>query len=87
LKALIPKSPMQLAGPFIEVSGDTFEVIAQRGKAVIIQFRGLFESWCKDFAFMYCQQQHDPDVIKVIREATAEERKLFRERKNGDAAS
>jgi len=27
---------------------------------------------------MYCQQQHDPNVIKVIREATIDELKLFR---------
>src|SRR4051794_35012855 len=80
MKALIPMSPDQLGGPFIEAVEGSFEVLAQRGKAMIIRFISLDDrgGWCKDFHKMYCQVQHDPQVIKVIREATLEEYKLFR---------
>ena len=59
---------------------DSFEVLAERDKIVLVEFIDLpvEVSWFDTFELMYCQRQHDPDTIKVIRKATEEERKLFR---------
>jgi len=80
MKVLIPPSPDALGGPFIEAAEDRFEVLAQRDKAVIIEFYARPEGvdWFDDFELIYCQPQHDPDVVKAIRKATEEERKQFR---------
>src|SRR5687768_14597922 len=79
MKALIPPSPEKLAGPFITAGDDDFEVLAARDRAVIIQSHsppGV--DWFGTFELLYCQRQHDPDTVKVIRKATGEERRLFR---------
>jgi hypothetical protein len=34
--------------------------------------------WFDTFELLYCQRQHDPQTIKVIRKATEEERRLYR---------
>ena len=80
MKALVPTSPDRLGGPFVTVDNGRFEVLASRDKALIIEFHSLPEGieWFGNFEFMYCQQQHDPEIIKVIRKATDDERTLFR---------
>ena len=80
MKAIIPLLPDQLAGPFACADDSVFEVLAVRGKAVLIEFRSapVEVKWFQDFELMYCQQQHDSDTVKVIRKATDEERKTFR---------
>lgn len=80
LKALIPKSLEQLGGPFATVDDDCFDVLAERDKAVILEFHSLPEGidWFDTYEFMYCQRQHAADTVKVIRKAADEERRLFR---------
>ena len=80
MKALIPRSANQLGGPFIEAGDDLFEVLAVREKAVVIEFHALpgGVEWFDTFEWLYCQRQHDPDAIKVIRKTTDDERRLFR---------
>jgi hypothetical protein len=80
MKALIPLSPDELGGPFATATDDQFEVLAQREKVVLVQFNDLPEDvdWVDAFQLMYCQQQHDGETIKVLREATDQERVLFR---------
>jgi hypothetical protein len=80
MKALIPKSPDQLGGTFVIADADRFEVLAERDKIVIVKFHSLPEGidWFEDFEFMYCQRQHDPSTVKVLRKATDEERRLYR---------
>ena len=80
MKARIPRSPDRLGGPFIEVESDCFEVLADRDKAVVIEFHSLPEGniWFDTFEWLYCQRQHDPDTIKVIRKTTDDERRFFR---------
>ena len=80
MRVLIPQSPDQLGGPFIEADVEELEVLSRRDKALIVEFHSVPESldWFEDFEFMYCQQQHDPNTIKVIRKATSEELRLFR---------
>jgi len=80
MKALIPVSPERLGGPFVAVDDDCFEVLAERDGAVIIEFHSLPDEieWLEAFEFLYCQRQHDTGTIKVIREATEEERRIFR---------
>jgi hypothetical protein len=79
LKAIIPSSPDQLGGPFVNAD-DGFRVLAQRDKTVIVEFydRPAEIDWFDDFEFMYCQVQHDGTTFKVLREATDEERKVYR---------
>jgi hypothetical protein len=80
MKALIPISPESLSGPFVTVEDECFEILASRDKAVILGFHSIPESinWFDPFELMYCQQQHDPETIKVIRRASDDERKSFR---------
>jgi hypothetical protein len=80
MKALIPKTPDALGGPFATVDGDQFDVLARRGKAALVEFHSLPEGvdWFDTYELMHCQAQHDADVIKVIRVATDEERALLR---------
>jgi hypothetical protein len=80
LKAMIPVSPDGLGGPFVAAGSDTFEVLASRDKAVLVEFHDLSAEirWFKEFQLMFCQRQHDPDTIKVIRQATDDERRRFR---------
>ena len=77
-KALIPNLPDRLGGPFIEVN-EGFEVLARRGKLLMVQFYDKLDTvkWF-DSELMYCQIQHDETTFKVIRPATDDERKLFR---------
>ncbi len=79
MKVLVPLSAEGLGGPFIEVE-DGFGVLAERDKAVILEFheRPHGVEWFSDFDWMYCQKQHARDTVKVIRKATDEECKLFR---------
>ena len=80
VKAIIPISSDDLGGQTVTADADTFEVLAERDKVVLIEFFDLSDEvgWFDTFELMYCQRQHDPDTIKVIRKATEEERKLFR---------
>ncbi len=80
VKISIPISPDNLGGQAVTADADTFELLAERDKAVLIEFIHLPAgvSWFDTFELMYCQRQHDLDTIKVIRKATEEERKLFR---------
>jgi hypothetical protein len=80
MKAVIPLSPDDLGGPSIAVGGDTFEVLARRDKAVLIEFNNVPEAvnWFDSFELMYCQTLHDDSAFKVIRPVADEERKSFR---------
>lgn len=80
MNARIPESPDKLGGPFIDADDDRFDVLADRGKVVLIEFHSRPEGihWFDDFDLMYCQRQHSGDTVKVIRKATDEERRLFR---------
>jgi hypothetical protein len=80
MKALIPQSPERLGGPFVTADDDRFEVLASRDKTVIIEFHSRPDDvdWFDDFEMLFCQRQHDPDTVKVVRKATDEERRLFR---------
>lgn len=80
MKVLIPSSSDALGGPFIEAGEDCFRVLGRREKSVIIEFYATPDgvTWFDDFEMIYCQQQHDPEVVKAIRKATETERKLFR---------
>ncbi len=79
MKALVPSSPDQLGGPFVNAT-DGFHVLAQRDKAIIVEFykRPGGVEWFDEFELLYCQLQHDTEAFKVIRKATEDERKLFR---------
>lgn len=79
MKALIPPSPEQLSGPYVTADDQDFEVLASREKVVIIEFHSRPSvDWFGSFELLYCRRQHDPETVKVIRKATAEERRLFR---------
>jgi hypothetical protein len=80
MKVLIPHLPERPGGSFVTVNNDHFEVLAARDKIVIIEFHSLPEGidWFDTFELLYCQRQHDPETIKVIRKATDDEWRLFR---------
>lgn len=80
VKAIIPISPDNLGGQTVTANADSFEVLAERDKIVLVEFIDLPAEigWFETFELMYCQRQHDSDTMKVIRKATEEERKLFR---------
>ena len=80
MQALIPILPHQLGGPFVTADQSRFEIRANRGRTVIICFHSVPQeiSWFKDFEFMFCQAQHDPDMVKVIRTATSNELRQLR---------
>src|SRR5262245_59585489 len=80
MKALIPHAPERLDGPFVTADDAGFDVLAARDAAVIIEFHSLPEGidWFDTFELLYCQRQHDPRAVKVIRKATDDERRLFR---------
>ncbi len=79
MQVIVPISPDQLGGQSAVVASG-FRVMAERGRAVIIEFyqkpHGI--EWFGGFELLYCQRQHDPQECKVIRKASDEERKLFR---------
>ena len=79
VKAHIPLSPENLGGQTVTAEADCFEVLAEREKVVLIEFVVLPDQirWFDTYELLYCQRQHDPDTIKVIRKAAAEERKQF----------
>jgi hypothetical protein len=79
MKALIPLSPEQFAGPFVTAGEEDFEVLAARDRAVIIKFHSPPDvDWFDTFELLYCQRQHERETVKVIRKATDEERQVFR---------
>ena len=80
VKAIIPISPEDLGGPSVTVDAEDFEVLAERAQVVLAQFDPIPSSvrWFDTHELMYCQQQHAPDTIKVIRKATEDERKRYR---------
>jgi hypothetical protein len=80
MKVLVPQSPERLGGPFVTAKEDSFEVLAERDKAVLIEFIALPEgiAWFDTHELMYCQREHEPTTVKVLRKATEEERRLFR---------
>lgn len=80
MKALIPRTPEHLGGPFVTADSDLFEVLAARDEVVIIEFHSppAGVDWFDTFEFLYCQRQRDQETVKVIRKATEEERRIFR---------
>ena len=80
MRALIPLSPDQPGGPTIAVAADCFRVLAERERVVIVEFHAPPQAvtWFEPFELMFCQRQHDPETVKVIRKATAEDRRLYR---------
>jgi hypothetical protein len=80
MKAIVPLDPGALGGESVTFDHDAFKVLADRGKVVIIEFHSLEPpvTWFGDFELLYCQRQHDPDMIKVVRKSTEEERKIYR---------
>jgi hypothetical protein len=80
VKAIIPISPEDLGGPSVTADADEFEVFAKRQQIVLVQFDPIPSEvrWFDTHELMFCQRQHDPDTIKVIRKATEDERKLYR---------
>lgn len=80
MKATIPLSQDNLAGPSVVAGADRFVVLATRDRAVLIEFCSLPIEicWFNTSQLMYGQRQHDPETIKVIRRATEDERKRFR---------
>ena len=80
MKAMIPRDPNDLGGPSVVVGDDHFDVLATNGKTFLVEFREIPVelAWFEAFELMYCQAQHGTETIKVIRKATAEERRQFR---------
>ena len=80
MKAIIPLSPEDLGGPSVTADADCFEVLADRDEVVLIEFvaRPPEAVWFDTHELMYCQRQHDPNTVKVVRKATADERRKFR---------
>jgi hypothetical protein len=80
VKAIIPISPEDLGGPSVTMDAGFFEVQAQRERVVLIVFysQPVGVSWFDSFELLFCQRQHEPDTIKVIRKATDEERTSYR---------
>lgn len=80
LKVIIPMDPNKLDGNSITQGDDKFRTYYSDDKVVLIEFHSLDEqiTWFEDFDLMYCQRQHDRNMIKVIREATDQERVQYR---------
>ena len=80
MTAIVPMSPEDLGGPSLEIDEGFFEVLAQRERVVLIEFHSkpAGVTWFDSFELMFCQAQHNPNTVKVIRKATEDERKLFR---------
>ncbi len=80
MKAIIPLDPENLGGDSHTLDEGYFAVLAERDKIVLIEFHSIVPpiTWVQNFELMYCQRQHDPEMIKVVRKATEEERKGFR---------
>jgi len=80
MQAVIPIEPDDPEGMAVTLDDSHFRVLSDRGKVVIIEFHSLAESidWFDDFDLMYCERQPGADIIKVIREATDEERRKYR---------
>ena len=80
MKAIIPISPEDLGGSSVTVDAEDFEVLADRAHVVLVQFDPLPSEvrWFDTYELMFCQRQHAPDTIKVIRKATEDERKRYR---------
>jgi len=79
MKAIIPLSPDNLGGPAITVESDGFVVLASRDKRTLVKFHSVpvEVGWFQTHELMYCQQ-HGLETIKVIRQASDEERRRFR---------
>jgi hypothetical protein len=80
VKAIIPLSSDNLGGAFVTAETDHFQVLADRDKALLVEFHSMPAEvlWFEEFDLMYCQRQHDLEIIKVIRKATEDERRRFR---------
>ncbi len=75
----IPFDPNNLGGKCAIV--DTgFQVLADNGKTVIVEFfdTPVEVTWIRDFEMLYCQRQHNTDVVKAIHKATDEECRTLR---------
>jgi hypothetical protein len=79
MKIIIPLDAESLGGASIEAT-DGFEILAEKDKVVALQFYDLSDkiSWFEEFDMMYCQRQHDPNTVKVIRKVTDDEIKTLR---------
>jgi len=79
MQVLIPLSPDNLGGPSVTVSSG-FEIEGQRDQKFIVWFLEKPEQieWFEKFESLYCQQQHSPETLKVIRKATDDDFRLFR---------
>lgn len=80
MKALIPKKPDDLSGPYLTVDDKHFEVLAIKKKVAIIEItsrpKGI--KWFDDYDLLLCQIQRDAETIKVIRKATQKDRRKYR---------
>jgi hypothetical protein len=77
---LVPNEPENLGGPFVTETVDAVEVLAERDKVVLVEFICPVDGadWVQTHELMFCQRQHDPSVVKVLRKATEEERRIYR---------
>ena len=63
-----------------QLTGMDFEVKAKRGRLAMVDFYDLPPEidWFEPYELMYCQEQHDPRIVKVIRKARDDEYRTFR---------
>jgi hypothetical protein len=80
MNAIVPLSPSNLGGQSLTFGEDCFRVLADRGKVVFIEFYNLSQDikWFEEFEIMYCQRQHDINVIQILRKASETEYKKYR---------
>jgi hypothetical protein len=80
MKALIPIDQDHLGGPYAIIDDDRLSLRGDRGKYVVCEFSSLpgEVAWFFPMELMFCQRQHDPNVVKVLRKATRDEYQLFR---------
>lgn len=80
IKAIIPLDPNDPGGSSVEAEENRFEELASRDRTVLLEFFAIPEAvtWFGNGELMYCQRQHQPNLVKVIRKATEDERKKYR---------
>jgi hypothetical protein len=78
-RIVVPLNPDELGGASV-TTDHGFDIRADRDKTVLLELRSVPTEieWFGDFELMYCQRENDPDVFKVIRKATDEERRAYR---------
>jgi hypothetical protein len=80
MKAIVPLDPAMPEGKSCTFNDDTFEIVGDREKVVMIQFHSLGPriDWFDEFDLLYGERQEDPNVLKVIRAATYEDISTYR---------